>query len=94
MNCRIELPNTKLKDDGQSLNSMQCELLKWAEDLFGLRDESWTLIPPMFGCKNPKISFPDLPTIGSIKLVQIKLGHRANHTDALADYSVFNPGDS
>ncbi len=83
MNPRIALPKTKPEDDHESLRKMQEDLLQWAEELFGQRETSWTLLPPIFGDRNPYIFFPDLQNISSIKeiepikLVQIKLGCRA-----------------
>ena len=53
---------------------LQQELLAWAEELFGERDMTWNLLPPMFGDRNPHIFYPDPE---SLKLVMVKLGRGA-----------------
>ena len=74
MNPRIALPKTRPEDDHEGLYKMQQDLLHWAEEQFGERDLSWSLIPPVFGCENPRIFYPDHV---SLKLVMIKLGRGA-----------------
>ncbi|MYE26158.1 MAG: hypothetical protein F4X87_02860 [Chloroflexi bacterium] len=76
MACRIDVPKTGRPDkDHENLQKLQCDLLEWAEDLFGERDTSWDLIPqPVFGRTNPKIFFPG---DRSLRLVRIKLSPKA-----------------
>ena len=75
MGCRIILPTTtKPDDDRENLHKLQCDLLKWAQELFGERDGSWTILPPDFDECTPHI-FYRIPF--AQKLVHIKLVCRA-----------------
>lgn len=74
MAYRIEFPNTRPEDDCEALEKLQNDLLDWAAELFGIRDTTWTPLPPMFGNRNPHIHYP---CPASLKLVMIKLGRRA-----------------
>lgn len=74
MSYRLTLPHTRPEDDPAALEKLQSDLLNRAEELFGERDTSWNLCPPMFGTRNPHIFFPDSE---DLKLVQIKLGRGA-----------------
>ncbi len=75
MGCRVVLPTSGRPDarDNDNLEKLQYDLLEWAEELFGERDTSWTLLAPDFDeCEcTPHIFFPDHK---ESKLVQIKLG--------------------
>ena len=86
MSCRIELPKTtKPENDRDNLHKIQCELLKWAEDLFGKRDESWTILPPDFDECTPHIFY--LKPFAQ-KLVQIRLVCRAHEEWPYALYQM------
>ncbi len=86
MDCRIELPNSRPEDDCVALLKLQQDLLGWAEELFGERDTSWTLLAPDFDeCEcTPHIYYP----IPFATLVQIKLVPRADLEWPIALYQM------
>ena len=51
------LPSTEPQSDPVRLWVLQQELLSWAEDLYGPRDESWRIDPPQRAKKIPHVDF-------------------------------------
>ena len=85
MNCRVVLPDTRPVDDSEGLLKLQQDLLLWAEDLFGERDKTWRILPPMFDHGTPNIFYLNPE---SLKLVMIKLVARAREDWTIALYQM------
>ncbi len=85
MRYRIVLPDTRPEEDPEALLKLQQDLLAWAEELFGERDMTWNLLPPMFGDRNPHVFYPDPE---SLNLVMVKLGRGAREKWTFALYQM------
>ncbi len=85
MGCRIVLPATRPEDDSQNLPNLQHDLLIWAEELFGERDQSWHILPPMFVTGYPHTFYVDH---SSYNLVMIKLSENAREKWTFALYQL------
>ena len=51
------LPATDPQSDPVMLRELQEELLSWAVQLYGARDESWRIDPPQFTNDGPQLDF-------------------------------------
>lgn len=76
------LPATDPQSDPVMLRELQEELLSWAVQLYGARDESWRIDPPQFTNDGPQLDF------AAKRGVFVKLAPNARQNWAFAVYQL------